>query len=243
MNVDAEPPSTAPTDERQHATHDAAWQARPAGAAGGSVPTVSSRAVLRLQRLAGNAGVGSLVDQRGRGRARRRCSTSSARAAARRCRRPCAPTWSRSSAPTSATSASTTAAPPPTSAQAVKAKAYTVGNEVVFNQGAYQPDTPAGRHTLAHELTHVVQQRSGPGRRHADRRRRRRQRPRRPLRAGGRVPCHRSEHATAGRGGRGGARGARRPPRRGDGGRGGARARRVTSVDSVLRDARLSGEI
>jgi hypothetical protein len=48
------------------------------------------------------------------------------------------------------------------SAQAVNAKAYTVGDEVVFNRGAYEPDTAEGRHTLAHELTHVVQQRSGP---------------------------------------------------------------------------------
>ena len=44
----------------------------------------------------------------------------------------------------------------------MQAKAYTVGDEIVFNRGAYQPDTDAGRHTLAHELTHVVQQRSGP---------------------------------------------------------------------------------
>jgi hypothetical protein len=48
------------------------------------------------------------------------------------------------------------------SAQAVNAKAYTVGEEVVFNRGAYQPDTSEGRHTLAHELTHVMQQRAGP---------------------------------------------------------------------------------
>ena len=48
------------------------------------------------------------------------------------------------------------------SAAAVDASAYTVGNEIVFGAGSYQPDTPEGRHTLAHELTHVVQQRSGP---------------------------------------------------------------------------------
>ncbi len=48
------------------------------------------------------------------------------------------------------------------SAHAVQAKAYTVGNDIVFNRGAYDPDSAAGRHTLAHELTHVVQQRSGP---------------------------------------------------------------------------------
>jgi hypothetical protein len=47
------------------------------------------------------------------------------------------------------------------SAQAVQAKAYTVGNEVVFNTGSYSPDTQEGQHTLAHELSHVVQQRSG----------------------------------------------------------------------------------
>ena len=44
----------------------------------------------------------------------------------------------------------------------MQAKAYTVGDEIVFNRDAYRPDTDAGRHTLAHELTHVVQQRSGP---------------------------------------------------------------------------------
>jgi hypothetical protein len=48
------------------------------------------------------------------------------------------------------------------SATAVQARAYTVGNDVVFNSGAYQPGTDEGRRTLAHELTHVVQQRSGP---------------------------------------------------------------------------------
>lgn len=48
------------------------------------------------------------------------------------------------------------------SASAVGARAYTVGNEIVFNDGAYAPDSHDGRKTLAHELTHVVQQRSGP---------------------------------------------------------------------------------
>lgn len=45
------------------------------------------------------------------------------------------------------------------SAQAVNALAYTVGREVVFGSGQYQPGTNAGRKLLAHELTHVVQQR------------------------------------------------------------------------------------
>ncbi|MFI9386607.1 DUF4157 domain-containing protein [Kutzneria sp. NPDC052558] len=52
------------------------------------------------------------------------------------------------------------------SAAAVSAPAYTVGRSIVFGAGQYQPSTPSGRNLLAHELTHVVQQRgttdSGP---------------------------------------------------------------------------------
>ena len=48
------------------------------------------------------------------------------------------------------------------SAVAVGAHAYTVGTDVVFQRDRYDPSSVAGRTTLAHELTHVVQQRSGP---------------------------------------------------------------------------------
>ncbi|WP_097868129.1 eCIS core domain-containing protein [Streptomyces sp. rh34] len=48
------------------------------------------------------------------------------------------------------------------SAKGVGAHAYTVGNNVVFQRDAYDPGSPQGRTTLAHELTHVIQQRSGP---------------------------------------------------------------------------------
>lgn len=44
------------------------------------------------------------------------------------------------------------------SADAVNARAYTVGQQVVFGQGQYAPETTAGQHLLAHELAHVVQQ-------------------------------------------------------------------------------------
>src|SRR6185312_14488644 len=44
------------------------------------------------------------------------------------------------------------------SARAVNALAYTVGRDVVFGSGQYSPEARAGRHLLAHELTHVVQQ-------------------------------------------------------------------------------------
>ena len=48
------------------------------------------------------------------------------------------------------------------SARAVNAHAYTVGSNVVFQRDRYDPSSDAGRVTLAHELTHVLQQRSGP---------------------------------------------------------------------------------
>lgn len=48
------------------------------------------------------------------------------------------------------------------SARAVNAHAYTVGSHIAFQRSAYDPDSEHGRTTLAHELTHVVQQRSGP---------------------------------------------------------------------------------
>jgi hypothetical protein len=44
------------------------------------------------------------------------------------------------------------------SARAVNARAYTVGNDIVFDLGQYRPESSEGRHLLAHELTHVVQQ-------------------------------------------------------------------------------------
>ena len=43
-------------------------------------------------------------------------------------------------------------------ARAVQARAYTFGRNIVFGDGEYAPETPAGRRLLAHELTHVVQQ-------------------------------------------------------------------------------------
>lgn len=44
------------------------------------------------------------------------------------------------------------------SAQAVNAKAFTLGQDVVFNTGQYAPEHEEGKRLIAHELTHVVQQ-------------------------------------------------------------------------------------
>jgi Domain of unknown function (DUF4157) len=43
----------------------------------------------------------------------------------------------------------------------LSAKAFTTGSDVFFREGAYDPGSSGGQELLAHELTHVVQQRSG----------------------------------------------------------------------------------
>jgi hypothetical protein len=43
-------------------------------------------------------------------------------------------------------------------AQSMNARAFTVGNDVVFGPGEYVTGTAAGQQLLAHELTHVIQQ-------------------------------------------------------------------------------------
>src|SRR5262249_54389299 len=45
----------------------------------------------------------------------------------------------------------------------VNALAYTLGKDIVFRAGAYEPHTQAGKRLLAHELTHVVQQQDTEG--------------------------------------------------------------------------------
>lgn len=44
------------------------------------------------------------------------------------------------------------------SAQALNARAFTMGRDIVFGAGRYAPETTPGGRLLAHELTHVVQQ-------------------------------------------------------------------------------------
>lgn len=41
----------------------------------------------------------------------------------------------------------------------LSAQAFTVGNDIYFNEGKYQPSSHSGKHLLAHELTHSIQQR------------------------------------------------------------------------------------
>ena len=48
------------------------------------------------------------------------------------------------------------------SARSVKAMAYTLGHNIVFGTGKYDPATMTGQRLLAHELTHVLQQKESP---------------------------------------------------------------------------------
>ena len=47
----------------------------------------------------------------------------------------------------------------------LNAKAFTTGNDIYFNEGQYQPSSDSGKHLLAHELAHTVQQGNGTIRR------------------------------------------------------------------------------
>jgi hypothetical protein len=47
--------------------------------------------------------------------------------------------------------------------ETLRARAFTVGADIVFGQGQYAPGTTEGRRLLAHELAHVVQQRRSTG--------------------------------------------------------------------------------
>lgn len=46
-------------------------------------------------------------------------------------------------------------------AEELGARAFTRGRDIYFKAGEYNPSTPEGKELLAHELTHVVQQRGG----------------------------------------------------------------------------------
>lgn len=42
--------------------------------------------------------------------------------------------------------------------RSINARAFTIGNNLVFGEGEYAPESTSGRYLLAHELTHVIQQ-------------------------------------------------------------------------------------
>lgn len=44
------------------------------------------------------------------------------------------------------------------SARAINAKAYALGGDIVFGSGEYKPESETGKHLIAHELAHTIQQ-------------------------------------------------------------------------------------
>ncbi len=127
-------------------------------AVAGRTDAMSSRAVRNLQRLAGNSSVGSMLSEQEQSPVRDVIRSDGGEPL---------------DSPTRGYMESRlgedfsdvrvhTGAKADESAHSINAQAYTVGNDVVFGGGKYQPDTPAGQRVIAHELTHVVQQRSGP---------------------------------------------------------------------------------
>jgi hypothetical protein len=54
------------------------------------------------------------------------------------------------------------------SAKALGARAFTLGDDIVFGAGQYVPGSQATQQLLAHELAHVVQQREGRGGSHGE---------------------------------------------------------------------------
>jgi len=119
----------------------------------------AQEAVMDLQRWAGNAGVAELMAEQAYERTLvERAIGSGGRPLEAQTRRDMEASLGVDLSDVQVHTDSTATA----SAQAIQAAAYTVGNHVVVQSDRYAPETPAGLELLAHELTHVVQQRSGP---------------------------------------------------------------------------------
>ena len=189
--------------ERHGDDHDTAWRAPgvPSPAADGT--SVEPRRCSACSGSPATAASARWSSSDATRRRRRPSSTSSARAAGRRCRPTCAPTWSPSRR-------RLRRRPRPRRRRRGRVGQGSAGQGVHrrqrrrVQQRRLRARTPTkGRHTLAHELTHVVQQRSGPvdgtptGDGVAV------SHPERPLRAGGRGQRRRGHRAAAGAGGRG----------------------------------------
>jgi hypothetical protein len=118
--------------------------------------TLGAGGLLRLQRLAGNSGVGSLLGE----------EESPVKDVVSGGGRPLEPELQADMGARLGADFSDvrvhTDDHASTSARSVNAHAYTVGSHIVFQRDAYAPDTATGRQTIAHELTHVLQQRQGP---------------------------------------------------------------------------------
>lgn len=139
-------PATARAERGPEAGHDV-----PAG-------TQSPAAVLRLQRSAGNAGVAQLLRGEDDGAAVRSLVAGGGRPLETSTRVQMEQALGADFSDVRVHTGSDASA----SARSLGAHAYTVGSDIVFGDTGHDPSGPSGQRTLAHELTHVVQQRSGP---------------------------------------------------------------------------------
>jgi hypothetical protein len=127
-----------------------------AAAAGGRTDVLDAAGVLGLQRAVGNAGVGALLEEE-RSPVHDVVSSGGGSPLAPALRREME---SRLGADFSDVRVHTDSAAD-ASARSVQAHAYTVGSNVVFQRDMYDPSSTEGKTMLAHELTHVTQQRAG----------------------------------------------------------------------------------
>ncbi|WP_438854748.1 eCIS core domain-containing protein [Agromyces sp. M3QZ16-3] len=149
-------PAEPAAARKPEAARDAAAVTAAAGLAARRTDAIGAAGLLRLQRDAGNGAVSDLVEE---GRSPVHDVISSGGASLEPGLR--TDMEQRIGADFGDVKVHTDA-PAHESARSVNAHAYTVGSHVVFQRDAYDPSTTAGRTTIAHELTHVVQQRSGP---------------------------------------------------------------------------------
>ena len=144
-------------DERRHAARPVGDRA-PSGPATDAPADAHARRILQLQRQAGNAGVAQLLGDTDEGVAVEQVLSRGGDPLDRSTRAQMESAFGECFADVRVHTGTEASA----SAQRLGANAYTVGTDVVFSDGHYDPASTTGQRTLAHELTHVVQQRSGP---------------------------------------------------------------------------------
>jgi|HigsolmetaAR201D_1030396.scaffolds.fasta_scaffold14545_2 hypothetical protein len=168
LEVEGGPVHAAAAPPHRHHDADGAWDVARRSVASRGTPAGDHRGMLHLQRLAGNASVGALVQREENEGAEEHTDARSpvldviGKGGGEPLPTALRTTMERSLGADFSSVRVHSGPHAAASAQAVGAAAYTVGDEIVFNHGAYDPESPRGQHTLAHELTHVVQQRSGP---------------------------------------------------------------------------------
>ncbi|HYN48605.1 MAG TPA: DUF4157 domain-containing protein [Candidatus Nanopelagicales bacterium] len=126
-------------------------------AVAGRTEALAPAAVLRLQRAAGNAGVAAALENEQESPVKSVVGRGSGQPLEAPVRQRMEASFGTDFSDVRVHSGGSAAA----SAQAVDAHAYTVGNEIVLGD-EQAPGSASHERTLAHELTHVVQQRSGP---------------------------------------------------------------------------------